>query len=317
MMRSSLSIIGSRLLQLIVMILLLSFITFVLMKLTPGDPIGAVLQVDDVVSTKEDKQKVMEEYGFDQPILKQYGNWLLDLAQLDLGNSIISKKPVIEIIVEKLPATFLLAAGGLTALLIIAVPLGVLGAIYEGRWPDYLSRVIAMLGASIPSFWLGLLFIYFFSLKWNLLPVMGKGSLAHFILPSLTLGIAMAPMYIKLLRERLISTLQSNYIEAAYARGLNKHRVLVFHALRGSLISIVTMFGLSIGSLLGGITVIEILFSWPGMGDLIVKAVMQRDYPLIQGYIIVVGVIVVMTNLMVDFIYNLINPQIKLGKGWG
>lgn len=287
------------------------------MKLTPGDPIGAVLQVDDVVSTKEDKQKVMEEYGFDQPILKQYGNWLLDLAQLDLGNSIISKKPVIEIIVEKLPATFLLAAGGLTALLIIAVPLGVLGAIYEGRWPDYLSRVIAMLGASIPSFWLGLLFIYFFSLKWNLLPVMGKGSLAHFILPSLTLGIAMAPMYIKLLRERLISTLQSNYIEAAYARGLNKHRVLVFHALRGSLISIVTMFGLSIGSLLGGITVIEILFSWPGMGDLIVKAVMQRDYPLIQGYIIVVGVIVVMTNLMVDFIYNLINPQIKLGKGWG
>lgn len=316
-MRQAVSIISSRLMQLLIMILLLSFATFVLMKLTPGDPIRAVLKVDDVISTTEDKDRVMEEYGFNEPILVQYGKWLYNLAQFDLGDSIISKRPVLDMLLEKLPATAALSAGGLIALFFLAVPLGIVGAVYEGRWPDYVSRWFAMIGASIPSFWLGLLLIYFFSLKWNMFPVMGKGTLAHYILPSLTLGIAMAPLYIKILRERLISTLQSSYIESAYARGLGKGRVLVFHALRGSLIPLITMFGLSIGSLLGGVTVIEILFSWPGMGELIVQAVMQRDYPVIQGYIMVIGFLVVMTNLIVDLLYIFINPQIKQEKGWG
>lgn len=314
-MRQAVSIISSRLMQLLIMILLLSFATFVLMKLTPGDPIRAVLKVDDVISTTEDKDRVMEEYGFNEPILVQYGKWLYNLAQFDLGDSIISKRPVLDMLLEKLPATAALSAGGLIALFFLAVPLGIVGAVYEGRWPDYVSRWFAMIGASIPSFWLGLLLIYFFSLKWNMFPVMGKGTLAHYILPSLTLGIAMAPLYIKILRERLISTLQSSYIESAYARGLGKGRVLVFHALRGSLIPLITMFGLSIGSLLGGVTVIEILFSWPGMGELIVQAVMQRDYPVIQGYIMVIGFLVVMTNLIVDLLYIFINPQIKQEKG--
>ncbi|TYS68240.1 ABC transporter permease [Sutcliffiella horikoshii] len=313
-MRKAVSIIGSRLFQLIIMILILSFITFVLMKITPGDPVRALLKVDDVISTTEDKERVMKEYGFDKPIVIQYVQWLWNVAQLDLGESIISKRPVMEIILDKLPATFALSVGGLIALFVIAVPLGVLGAVYEGKWPDYISRWFAILGASIPSFWLGLLLIYFFSLKWNLLPVMGKGTLTHFVLPSITLGVAMAPLYIKLLRERLVSTLQSTYIESAYARGLGKGRILLFHALRGSLVPLVTMFGLSIGSLLGGVTVIEILFSWPGMGEMIVQAVMQRDYPLIQGYILVVGLIVVMTNLIVDFLYLIIDPQIRYGK---
>ncbi|WP_241773229.1 nickel ABC transporter permease [Bacillus sp. LL01] len=313
-MRQAVSIIGSRLIQLIIMILVLSFATFVLMKITPGDPVRALLKVDDVISTTEDKERVAKEYGFDKPILVQYVQWLWNVAQFDLGESIISKRPVVDIILDKLPATIALSIGGLIALFVIAVPLGVLGAVYEGRWPDYISRWFAMLGASIPSFWLGLLLIYFFSLKWNMLPVMGKGTLAHFVLPSITLGIAMAPLYIKILRERLVSTLQSTYIESAYARGLGKGRVILFHAFRGSLIPLVTMFGLSIGSLLGGVTVIEILFSWPGMGELIVQAVMQRDYPVIQGYILVVGLIVVMTNLLVDLLYLIIDPQIKHGR---
>ncbi|MGD6774796.1 nickel ABC transporter permease [Sutcliffiella horikoshii] len=313
-MRQAVSIISSRLVQLTIMILLLSFATFVLMKITPGDPVRTLLKVDDVISTTEDKERVMKEYGFDKPILVQYIQWLWNVAQLDLGESIISKRPVLEIILDKLPATVALSVGGLIALFIIAVPLGVIGAVYEGKWPDFISRWFAILGASIPSFWLGLLLIYFFSLKWNLLPVMGKGTLSHFVLPSITLGIAMAPLYIKLLRERLVSTLQSTYIESAYARGLGRGRILLFHALRGSLVPLVTMFGLSIGSLLGGITVIEILFSWPGMGEMIVQAVMQRDYPLIQGYIMVVGVLVVMTNLMVDLLYLIIDPQIRHGR---
>ncbi|MBE4909160.1 ABC transporter permease [Bacillus luteolus] len=306
--------IGSRVIQLVMTVLVLSFLTFVLMKVTPGDPIREILKVDDVVATKADEERLLKEYGFDQPILVQYREWILNVARFDLGESVISKRPVLDMIMSRLPATGSLALGGLVALFLIAVPLGVVGAVYEGKWPDYVSRWIAMFGASIPSFWLGLLFIYFFSLKLNLLPVMGKGTLAHYILPSITLGIAMAPMYIRLLRERLISTLQSSYIEAARARGLSKGRVLLFHALRGSLVPLVTMFGLSIGSLLGGITVIEILFSWPGMGELIVQAVMQRDYPVIQGYILIVGTLVILTNLIVDLLYMVINPQIKQGK---
>ncbi|MBP1940387.1 nickel ABC transporter permease [Cytobacillus luteolus] len=308
------SMIGSRVIQLVMTVLVLSFLTFVLMKVTPGDPIREILKVDDVVATKADEERLLKEYGFDQPILVQYREWILNVARFDLGESVISKRPVLDMIMSRLPATGSLALGGLVALFLIAVPLGVVGAVYEGKWPDYVSRWIAMFGASIPSFWLGLLFIYFFSLKLNLLPVMGKGTLAHYILPSITLGIAMAPMYIRLLRERLISTLQSSYIEAARARGLSKGRVLLFHALRGSLVPLVTMFGLSIGSLLGGITVIEILFSWPGMGELIVQAVMQRDYPVIQGYILIVGTLVILTNLIVDLLYMVINPQIKQGK---
>ncbi|GAE24660.1 dipeptide transport system permease protein DppB [Halalkalibacter wakoensis JCM 9140] len=312
-----LSIVGSRFVQLLIMILVLSFVTFLLMKITPGDPIRAILKVDDVISTTVEEEKLRKEYGYDQPVLVQYGQWLWNVAQFDLGESVIAKRPVLDMIMSRLPATVALTIGGMIVLFMISIPLGVLGAVYEGRWPDYVSRWIAMMGASIPSFWLGLLLIYVFSLTFNLLPVMGTGTLAHFVLPSITLGIAMAPMYIRLLRERLIATLQSSYIEAAKARGLRKERVLLFHAIRGSLIPLVTMFGLSIGSLLGGITVIEILFSWPGMGELIVNAVMQRDYPVIQGYIIIVGFLVVISNLIVDVMYVLINPQIKQGKEAG
>jgi ABC-type dipeptide/oligopeptide/nickel transport system permease component len=316
-MQKLVAIVGSRLLQLVIMVLVLSFVTFLLMKITPGDPIRALLKVDDVVSTTDEEKKLMEEQGFDQPILVQYGQWLWGVAQFDLGTSILSKKPVLDMILDRLPATVALSIGGLVVLFLISLPLGIVGAVYEGRWPDYLSRWLAMIGASIPSFWLGLLLIYFFSLKLNLLPVMGKGTFVHFILPSITLGIAMAPMYIKLLRERLISTLQSSYIIAAKARGLRKERIIIFHALRGSLIPLVTMFGLSVGSLLGGITVIEILFSWPGMGELIVNSVMQRDYPVIQGYILIVGFLVVMTNLIMDVLCLMIHPQIQQGKEIG
>lgn len=285
------------------------------MKITPGDPIRSILKVDDVSVTTEKEEELKKEYGFDDPILKQYGDWIINVAQFDLGDSLISKKPVSELILDRLPATLALAMGGLTVLFLISIPLGVFGALYENRWPDYISRWFALVGASIPSFWLGLLLMYFFSLKLQWLPMMGRGTFAHFVLPSLTLGIAMAPMYITLLRERLISILQSPYIEAAKARGISKRRILVNHALRGSLIPLITMFGLSLGSLIGGLSVIEILFSWPGMGELIVQAVTQRDYPLIQGFIIVIGFLIVLINLLVDLLYMVINPQVQQGKG--
>jgi len=284
------------------------------MKITPGDPIRTILKVDDVSVTTGKEEELKMEYGFDEPILKQYGDWIINVAQFDLGDSLISKKPVSELILERLPATLALAMGGLTVLFLISLPLGGVSALYENRWPDYISRWFSLVGASIPSFWLGLLLMYLFSLKLQWLPMMGRGTIAHLVLPSFTLGIAMAPMYITLLRERLITILQSPYIEAAKARGISKRRILFFHALRGSLIPLVTMFGLSLGSLLGGLSVIEILFSWPGMGELIVQAVTQRDYPLIQGFIIVIGFLIVLTNLLVDLLYMVINPQVLQEK---
>lgn len=307
-------LVASRLLQLFIMVFVLSFLTFLLVKITPGDPIRTILKVDDVAVTTEEEEKLKKEFGFDQPILQQYGDWLAKVARFDLGDSLISKKPVSELILERLPTTLALSIGGLVVLFLIAIPLGVLSALYKGRWPYYLSRWFALVGASLPSFWLGLLLMYVFSLKLQWLPMMGRGSFVHFILPSFTLGIAMAPMYITLLRERLINILKSSYITAAKARGVSTARILVFHALRGSLIPLVTMFGLSLGSLLGGLSVIEILFSWPGMGELIVQAVSQRDYPLIQGFIIVIGFFIVMTNLLVDLLYMVINPQVQQGK---
>ncbi|WP_236838879.1 nickel ABC transporter permease [Caldalkalibacillus salinus] len=315
-MRRMLSIIGARMGQLVIMVFVLSLATFVLMKVTPGDPIRSILNVDEIATTTAEEEQLLKEYGFDQPLLTQYTQWLKGVVQLDLGLSMISSEPVLGMIMSRLPATLALTAGGFMVLLCITVPLGLVGALYEGRWPDYVTRWIALLGASIPSFWLGLLFIYFFSLKLNLLPVMGMGSIEHYILPSVTLGMAMAPMYIRLLRERLITTLQSSYIEAARARGLRESTILFGHALKGSLMSVVTLFGLSMGSLLGGITVIEMLFSWPGMGELIVQAVMDRDYPVIQGYILIVGCLVVLINLVVDLTYGLLNPEIQHGKEW-
>ncbi|MDV2685992.1 ABC transporter permease [Alkalihalophilus lindianensis] len=309
--RTLLKVAFNRLLQLVIMILVLSFITFLLMKVTPGDPIRTILKVDEMVTSTTDEAVLLEEFGFDQPIYIQYGQWLWNVMQFDLGESLITKKSVSQMIFSRLPATLALAFGGLVVLLLISIPLGMLGAIYENKWPDYMSRILAFIGSSIPSFWLGLLLIYFFSLKLNVLPVSGKGTLAHYILPSITLGIAMAPMYIRLLRERLIGIQTSSYIEAAMARGISRSRIFWFHTFRGSLIPILTLFGLSIGSLLGGITVVEIIFSWPGMGQLIVDAIMQRDYPVIQGYILVVGLLVVVTNMMVDFIYTVVNPQMK------
>lgn len=306
-----LSIFLNRIVQFFIMITVLSFVTFLLMKLSPGDPVREILNVEELNTTAQQEEELREELGFDRPLFVQYGSWLIDLAQLDFGTSIISGRSVADIIFSRLPNTILLSFGGIIVCIIIAFPLGVLSAIKQNKWPDYLGRFVAILGASMPTFWLGLLLISLFSLKLGWLPVMGTGSLAHFILPSLCLGIAIAPVYIRLLRENLIKTLQSSYIQAAKARGIFRWRILFIHALKGSLSSVLMISGLSIGSLIGGVTIVEVIFSWPGMGDLIISAISQRDYPLIQGYIVIVGMFVVINNLIIDILYLYISPEVR------
>lgn len=310
-----LKIAKARLLQLIIVLFLLSILTFTLMKLAPGDPVLVILQSDKISVTQADEEALRKELGFDQPVFAQYGQWMFNLLQLDLGNSYIKGKPVTKEMMDRLPTTIQLTVGGLIVMILIATPLGLLAAKYPGRWPDQLSRFLALLGASIPSFWLGLLLIYGFAYKLQWLPTMGKGSLLHMILPSITLGFAMAAVYARLLRAGLLDSLSQEYIRAARARGIAEWRILLNYAMRAALLPVLTVFGMSIGSLLAGSVVIEILFSWPGLGSMAIEAIFQRDYPLIQGYVLLTGIFVVVVNLLVDLCYGLLDPRIRYGKG--
>lgn len=282
------------------------------MKLAPGDPVRHMLNVIDVQTSDEQIEGLREELGFNDPIYIQYGNWLLRFIQLDLGNSYMTNKPVFEELAARVPSTLTLTGASLLIMTLIAIPVGTLAAVYKHTWIDHTSRIFSLIGAAVPSFWLGLLFIQFFSVKWGLLPSMGKGTILHLILPSLTLGLAMSAVYVRLLRSSLLETLGQDFIRSARARGLSNRRIFFFHAFRYSLIPVITIFGVSLGSLLGGTVIIEVLFAYPGIGKLVVEAIARRDYPIIQGYILFMGLFVVTINLVVDLSYRYLNPEIRL-----
>jgi len=310
-----LHLIKKRLFHLIFVLLLLSMSTFALMKMVPGDPVLSILRADEHVVTKADEAKLRQELGFDQPLIVQYGQWILGVLRLDLGKSYATGDPVWEEMMKRLPITVQLTAGALGVMLLISMPLGVIAARYQGRWPDHVSRVLALVGASIPTFWLGLMLIYFLAYKLQWLPSMGRGTISHTLLPSFTLGFSLAAVYARLLRAGLLESLAQDYIRAARARGVAEWRIMFLHAFRAALLPVITVFGMSIGSLLGGAVVVETIFSWPGLGSMVVDAIFGRDYPIIQGYVLLTGVFVVITNLLVDISYSLIDPRIRLGKG--
>jgi ABC-type dipeptide/oligopeptide/nickel transport system permease component len=281
------------------------------MKLAPGDPVLTILNADEMLVTEEDQATLRSDLGFDQPLYVQYGKWMLNLAQLDLGKSYMTGKPVWDELMERLPITIELTTFALFIMISIAIPLGVLSAINAGRWPDQVSRILALIGASIPNFWLGLILIYLFTFKLQILPSSGIGSYSHIILPAFTLGFTFAVVYARLLRAGLLQSMSEDFILAGRARGLKEWRILWIHAFRAAILPIITVFGLSIGSFLGGAVVVEILFSWPGLGSLAVEAIFNRDYPVIQGYVLFTGIFVVIVNLLVDLSYYVIDPRIN------
>ncbi|MCM3731500.1 ABC transporter permease [Fictibacillus nanhaiensis] len=304
-------IIRKRLFQLFIVLLVLSIFTFTLMKLAPGDPVLTILNADEMLVTEEDQAKLRSDLGFDQPLYVQYGKWMLNLAQLDLGKSYMTGKPVWDELMERLQITIELTTFALFIMISIAIPLGVLAAINAGRWPDQVSRILALIGASIPNFWLGLILIYLFTFKLQILPSSGIGSYSHIILPAFTLGFTFAVVYARLLRAGLLQSMSEDFILAGRARGLKEWRILWIHAFRAAILPVITVFGLSIGSFLGGAVVVEILFSWPGLGSLAVEAIFNRDYPVIQGYVLLTGIFVVIVNLLVDLSYYVIDPRIN------
>ncbi|MFG6494691.1 ABC transporter permease [Fictibacillus sp. UD] len=305
------SIIKRRLIQLTIVLFLLSIFTFALMKLAPGDPVLTILNADEMVVTEDDQAKLRSELGFDQPLFIQYGKWMLNLVQLDLGKSYMTGKPVWDELMERLPITLELTLFALLIMVLIAVPTGVISATYAGKWPDQISRILALIGASLPSFWLGLILIYVFAFQLNLVPSSGIGTISQIILPAFTLGFTFAVVYGRLLRAGLLQSMSEDFILAARARGLKEYRILWFHAFRAAILPVITVFGLSMGSFLGGAVVVEILFSWPGLGSLAVDAIFSRDYPVIQGYVLLTGVFVVIVNLLVDLSYYVIDPRIR------
>lgn len=307
-------IVKRRALQLVFVLFFLSLLTFILMKLAPGDPVLLMLEADTVTVTQDDEEELRKELGFDKPVILQYGMWLLQLVQLDLGYSYMKGKPVLDEILYRLPSTLQLTAGGLFFMVFIAVPLGIWSAKYQGKLPDHFSRIFSLIGASMPLFWLGLLLIYLFANKLHWLPMLGKGSILHMILPSLTLGIGLAAQYSRLLRAGLLESMSQPYIRAARARGISEWRVMSLHALRAALLPVITVCGMSIGSLLAGSVVTETLYSWPGLGTMAVSAIFERDYPIVQGFVLLTGLLVVGVNLLVDLSYGLLDPRIRIRK---
>ena len=301
-----------RAIEVMVFLLAVTFVSFLFARLAPGDPVMSILRVDDVSVTTAQVETLREEMGFNEPLLVQYGNWFMDFIKLDFGKSYLTNQPVLEMLLSGLPATLELTVGALMVMLLIAVPLGSLAAIYRNSWIDQVSRWISLFGAAVPSFWLGLLLIDLFGVRLNVLPTMGRDGFVSILLPSVTLGLAITSVYVRLLRSSLIDALSNDYIKAARSRGISGVQIFFFHALRAALPPVITVFGVSLGSLIGGVVVIEVIFAYPGIGKMVVEAIRARDYPVIQGYLFLMAVIVFIVNSLVDISYRYLNPRIRM-----
>ncbi|MCM3789856.1 ABC transporter permease [Domibacillus indicus] len=307
-----LQILVRKFLEVTLFLLFITFISFLFVRLAPGDPVLTILNVDELSVSQEQVEALREDMGFNKPLLVQYGLWLFRFIQLDFGQSYVTGQPVADMVAMSLPATLELAAGSMFVMLIVSIPLGSLSALYRDSWIDHISRVTSIVGAAIPSFWLGLILIHLFGVQLNWLPTMGRDGFMSLVLPSITLGLAISSVYVRLLRSSLLDSISQEFIRAARARGLSEGRIFFVHALRHSLPPVITVFGVSLGSLIGGVVVIEVLFAYPGVGKMVVDAIRQRDYPLIQGYILVMAVIVFVVNTCVDVSYRYLNPEMKL-----
>ncbi|WP_394679418.1 ABC transporter permease [uncultured Exiguobacterium sp.] len=284
-----------RLLSLSLFTLLITFSCFVLLRLLPGDPVLTLLNIDELSATPEQIEAARRELGYDQPMLVQYVRWLQDIFTLRLGNSLQTGRPVIEMLLESYLVTGELALGGLTIALLIALPLGIGSALTTRRSVVRLAHLVSMSGAAVPGFWIGLLLVDLFAVRLGWLPVMGREGMTSLVLPALSLGFPLASVYIPLIRLNLRRELSQPYIELARMRGISERTILWRYALRGSVPPVLSVFGLTLGSLAGGVVVLEVLFAYPGVCKLMVDAILQRDYPLIQGYILLTtGVILVL-----------------------
>ena len=307
--------IASRLLQMLIVLIGISFITFLLTYLSPGDPARNVYTHSGIMPTTEMIEEMRVTLGLNKPFFTQYTDWVLNCLQGNFGDSFMLQKPVAELLGDRLWPTLKLTLAATVLMLLFSVPLGVLSAVHHNKPIDYIVRAVTFFGVSIPNFWLGLMLILIFCVKLGLLPVVSSGGdLESLILPAVTLAVAMTAKYTRQVRTAVLEELHSDYVVGARARGVSESQILWRNVLPNSLLPLITMLGLSIGSLLGGTSVVEIIYSYPGLGNLAVAAIMSADYFLVQGYVLWVSVIYMLINLVVDISYNYVDPRMRLRR---
>ena len=307
-----LTFILQRLLSALLVILGVISIVFLLIHLIPGDPVEIMLGES---ATTADREALRVALGLNLPIGLQFQNYLIGLTQLDLGTSIHLRRPVSAVLLERLPATGLLALVTLIITLTLALPLGIIAAVRRNTWWDTGAMSFSMLGVSIPNFWLGPVLILIFSLWLGWLPVSGRSGLASVILPSLTLATGLIAVLSRMVRSSMLEVLGEDYMRTARAKGLPPKRVILHHGLRNALLPVITMLGLQLGALLAGAVITETVFSWPGIGLLTIESIQSRDYPVVQACVLLISVTYVLVNLLTDLAYAWVDPRVRLGSG--
>ncbi|EEX11774.1 peptide ABC transporter, permease protein [Citreicella sp. SE45] len=301
--------VARRLLTAFITILVVVILAGVLIHVVPGDPITAMLAQSGSADA-DDIARLTAQYGLDQPVWKQALLYAGNALQGDLGTTIRGGEPVAELLLDRLPNTIALAVAGLGTALVLGIPMGFIAAVNRGRAADFAVMLIAILGVSIPGFWMGLTFIQVFSLHLGWFPVAGT-SARNIVLPALTLGVVHSALVARMTRSALVDILNEDYIRTARARGLREHQVLLVHAMRPAMISVVTVVGLVFAHLLGGQVITENVFSWNGIGRLAIQAMLQRDYPLVQGFIVIFATSIVLVTTALDLLYGLLDPRVR------
>ena len=306
-----LTYVGRRILAVVPVLFGVTLAVFSMLFLVPGDPVKIMLA--EFVTTPEQIAQMRAQLHLDEPVLKQYGRFVTNALRGDLGVSIRSRRPVAAEITENIGSTGQLALASMLVAIGLGVPLGLLAALGRNSWLDVAAMVVALLGVAMPSFWLGFLLIFVFSLHLGWLPATGGGDLLHLVMPAVALGMIAAAIIARLTRSSMLEVLGQDYVRTARAKGLGSGSVIVRHALRNALIPVVTVFGLQFGNLLAGAVIVETVFSRPGLGRLIVGGILAKDFPLVQGTVLFVAAAYVLINVVVDVAYAYVDPRIRIG----
>lgn len=301
-----------RILTLPFVLLGVSILTFVFIRFVPVEPAEVILRLARVAPTAEAVQALREELGTDKPFLIQYLLWIKGVLHLDFGTSFVSKLPVAHELFSKLPATIELAVAAFVLILGISMPLGIISALYKHSIIDKVIRLFTVMSVSIPTFWLGFLLLYLFSLKLGIFPTNGKGTLAHLVLPAFALALPTIGLFVQFIRSAIIEELQQHYVQYAQLRGIKNSVILVRHVLRNAVIPLSTLLGMTLGNLLGGAVIVEQVFSWPGLGRYLIESIINRDYPVVQCYVLIIAVIYVLANLCTDVFQRLLDPHLMM-----
>ena len=283
-------------------------LVFSLIHLIPGDPAQAML---GEAAPQADVEELRHRLGLDRPLLEQYGVFLQGLAKGDLGTSLRTGQPVTDQIIERMPATIELATAAMLVAIAFAMPLGMIAAVRRGTAVDHAAMTLSLAGVSVPNFWLGPLLAIIFAVELGWLPVSGRGTWAHLVLPAISLGAALAAILARMTRATMLEELREQYVQAARARGVSRLRAVLRHAFRNSLIPVVTLLGLQFGAVLTGAVITETIFAWPGIGRLLIQSIGFRDYPLVQGCILLIALTYVGVNLVTDLLYGVLDPRIR------